>query len=188
MTESSAASWDLPFRALDLLCGHFIPVGSSSPLSARSNLPSGSSQHTVRSAGLQPRSALCSPNRPDLEKKASSCTASSPGFWQGKNRDLSASFAPTQGKDRSFLKVPACGDVSLGGLRCQCQIQLLGCNSFFLTGLLFVLHNAFTAFRTFCSAQGAVNLLGSCLHSWEGGTEPLGWISPRMVQSECSTL
>lgn len=92
------------------------------------------------------------------------------------------SFAATQGKDRSQ---PACGDVSLEGLRCPMPDTAPRLHQ---TGLLFVLHDASTACRTFCSAQGAVNLLGSCLHSWEGGTEPLGWIGPRMVQSECSAL
>lgn len=36
--------------------------------------------------------------------------------------------------------------------------------------------------RTFRSAQGAVSLLGSCWHIWEGRTEPVGLSSPGMAQ------
>lgn len=84
-------------------------------------------------------------------------------------------FAPTKGKDCFILQVPGHGvmasasrDVSpvgagLPNARHSSQLQL------FFSGLLSLQDNASAHDKTFCSAssQGAINLLGSCFHSWE---------------------
>lgn len=88
-------------------------------------------------------------------------------------------FAPTKGRDRSILQAPARGvtasarrDASpLGGGTALASARHSSQLRLFFTGLLFLLGNA----SADPSAQGALNLPGSCAHHiWEGRKELAG--------------